>query len=158
MTSSPDLASLGLASLELATLDPGPDPAGEAGGRRRGAGAASPSWQLRPGSGAAAWRRVCAAGAVGTTSRCCHCPARYATAAETEPTHPRGGGGGGGGEEGRMEERMTGERRERQEGRTRGQKRGRQEGSKERHIITKQGAVVSVTGRSQTPPTLGYCC
>lgn len=126
MTSSPDLASLGLASLELATLDPGPDPAGEAGGRRRGAGAASPSWQLRPGSGAAAWRRVCAAGAVGTTSRCCHCPARYATAAETEPTHPRGGGGGGGGEEGRMEERMTGERRERQEGRTRGQKRGRQ--------------------------------
>lgn len=84
-TSSPDLVSLGLASLALAALDPGPGPAGEAGGRRRGAGAASPSWPLRPGSGAAVWQPACAAGAAGTTSRCCRCPARYATAAETEP-------------------------------------------------------------------------
>lgn len=86
-TSSPDLAGLGLVSLELAGLDPGPGLAGEAGGRRWGVGAVSPSWLLRPGSGAVAWQPVCAAGAAGTMSRCCHCPARYATAAETEPTH-----------------------------------------------------------------------
>lgn len=89
-TSSPDLAGLGLVSLELATLDPGPGLAGEAGGRRRGAGAASPSWPLRPGSGAAAWQPVCAAEAAGTMSRCYHYPAKYATAAEMEPTDTEG--------------------------------------------------------------------
>lgn len=87
MTSSPDLVSPGLVSLGLVTLDPGLAPAGEAGGRTRGAGATSPSWPLRPGSGAAVWRLVCAAGAAGTRSHCYHCPARYATAAETEPTN-----------------------------------------------------------------------
>lgn len=127
MTSSPDLASLGLESLELATLDSGLGPAGEAGGRTQGAGAASPSWPLHPGSGAAAWRLVCAAGAVGTTSRCCHCPARYATAAETEPA----------------ERRMT------EEGK---------ENYKMLHYIKTDSAIVSVTDRPQTPPTLGYCC
>lgn len=94
MTSSPDLVSLGLASLELVALDPGPGPAGGAGGRRQGAGATSPSWPLHPGSGAAAWQPVCAAGAEGMMSHCCHCLARYATAAETEPTHGEGGRGG----------------------------------------------------------------
>lgn len=121
MTSSPDLANLDFVSLELVSLDPGSGPAGGVGGRRQGVGAASPSWPLRPGSGAAAWRPVCAAGAAGTRSRCCHCPARYATAAEMEPadTDRRRRGG--------KEERVTGNQK-------------------------------MVKIRSETPPTVCYCC